>query len=416
MPPTGSTGFNPRLGTSLARPRPSRRGPKAEPGPGANTSFERPGTGSRRLAIDALVRIEQGGAYANLVLGPLLDRSELGPADRRFVTELVYGATRMKRACDHLVDRFLLNEVEPAVRAALRIGAYQLAYLDTPPHAALDATVGSVPRRARSVVNAVLRRVAKAPVTFPDTGTELSYPDWMVERLTNDLGHEPALAALKAMNQRATTTVRDDGYVQDPASALVATLVGPEPGDLVLDLCAAPGGKATALVGAGARVVAADRRHRRVRLTAGNAERLGASLAVVTADGTAPPFRAGVADRVLIDAPCSGLGSLRRRPDARWRIDADAPERLARLQADLVVAGYRLLRPGGVLTYSVCTLTTIESAGVLDAARVELAQSADRQPEVLALPPEPWQAQGPVALLLPADTDGMTLFQLRHPG
>ncbi|MCP5034583.1 MAG: hypothetical protein GY939_22500 [Actinomycetia bacterium] len=363
------------------------------------------------MAIEAMVRIDKGGAYANLILPEILERSDLSGPDRRFVTELVYGTTRMQRACDHLVDRFLLSDIEPVVRAALRIGAYQLAFLDTPPHAALDATVGAVSGRGRSVVNAVLRRVAKAPVEYPDQATKLSYPDWIIDRLSTDLGAEAAIAALEAMNRAATTTVRADGYIQDPASELVVDAVGAGPGDRVVDLCAAPGGKSTAMAAAGATVIASDRRPGRVRLTRTNATTVGAELGLVVADGTAPPFRPASVDRVLVDAPCSGLGSLRRRPDARWRIDADAPERLARLQTELTVAGFDLLRPGGVLTYSVCTLTAAESSGVLDAVLSRVTA------DLMVPAGEPWSTghDQRISMLLPAETDGMVLFQLGRP-
>jgi 16S rRNA (cytosine967-C5)-methyltransferase len=362
------------------------------------------------VAIEALVRIDEGGAYANLVLPELLRRSGLGPGDRHFVTELVYGTTRMRRACDHLVGRFVLGEVDPRVRAALRLGAYQIAFLRTPAHAAVAATVGAVGGRGRSVVNAVLRRVAGAPIEYPDRATELSYPDWIVDRLLADIGSDEALAALGAMNGPAGVTVRDDGYTQDAASQLVVRAVGAGPGELVIDLCAAPGGKATGLAGQGALVVAADIRPKRARLLAANAARLGAEVRPLVADGTRPPMRPGAADRVLVDAPCSGLGSLRRRADARWRIDRGAPERLARLQTDLVLAGLDLLRPGGTLTYSVCTLTTVESAGVL-AAVLERAPA-----KVVAPPGPPWRTSGGIATVLPLDTDGMMLFTLRAPG
>jgi 16S rRNA (cytosine967-C5)-methyltransferase len=368
------------------------------------------GAETRRRAIDALVRIDEGGAYANLVLPRVLEDRGLSQADRRFVTELVYGTTRMRRACDHLIDRFLLGEVEPPIRAALRVGTYQLAFLRTPTHAAVSATVGAVRGRGRSVVNAVLRRVADAEMEFPDRAIELSYPDWIVERLMTDLGPERTEAALMAMNQPAESVTRDDGYVQDRASQMVVEAMGAGPGDLVLDTCAAPGGKATSLAATGATVVAGDLRPGRVRLTAGNVTRLEADVALVVADGRHQPFRPGQADKVLVDAPCSGLGSLRRRADARWRIDADAPERLAELQVDLVLAGLELLRPGGQLTYSVCTLTSAESTGVLDTV---LERARNRvEATVLDPPGKPWSTDGRVAALLPGETDGMLLFRL----
>src|SRR5690606_34511483 len=179
------------------------------------------------------------GAYANLALAGALERSGLEPADRRFVTDLVYGTTRMRRACDHLVDRFLARPVEGRARNALRLGAYQLAFAGVPAHAAVSETVAAAPRPARGLVNAVLRRVAEAPVDWPDDATRLSVPDWVLDELTASLGRERALAALAAMNEPATVTEREDGYVQDPASQAVAGAVGARPGELGLDACAA---------------------------------------------------------------------------------------------------------------------------------------------------------------------------------
>ena len=325
--------------------------------------------GARRLALDALVRIDEEGAYANLVTNALLDRSDLSERDRHFVTELVYGTTRMRRACDHLVDRHRRGDVTPRVAAALRLGAYQLAFAEVAPHAAVDATVSATPKPARGLVNAVLRRVSAdvaAGPQWPDTATRLSYPDWVVTETERVLGAEAAHAALEAMNRPATTHVRDDGYVQDLASQAVVEAVAARDGETVLDLCAAPGGKATGMAAGGARVVAADRSEGRSRLVARNAERLGRTMPVVVADGTAAPFRAGRFDHVLVDAPCSGLGVLRRRPDARWRIDAGAPQRLADLQSALLAEAAPLVAPGGTLVYSVCTLTVAEGDGVVD--------------------------------------------------
>ena len=370
---------------------------------------------ARRTAIEALVRIDVDGAYANLVLPRLLAESRLGDRDRRFATELVYGTTRYRRACDWFIDRFALRELDPPVRAALRIGTYQLRVLATPPHAAVSATVDAAPRKARGFVNAILRKIVDAEDAWPSDAVRLSYPDWIVDRLTADLGPEDAHAALLSMNGAAGAVERADGYVQDPASQQVAEAVGARRGELILDLCAAPGGKATALARSGATVVAADARPARSGLVVANRDRLGlaaAALGVVTADGTAPPFRPGTFDRVLVDAPCSGLGSLRRRADARWRIDADAPERLARLQARLIEAAADLLRPGGLLVYSVCTLTAAETVGVVDPF---LAARPGWQAE--APPAAPWRPWGSGALLLPqaADTDGMALHRLRKP-
>jgi len=370
-------------------------------------------TTARRVAARALDRIEEG-AYANLVLPPLLAASGLSERDRAFATELVYGVTRMRRACDHLVDAFLVRPVEPEVRTALRLGAYQLTFLRTPAHAAVSATVDEVPQRVRGLVNAVLRHVATEPPPWPDDATRLSYPDWIVERLVADLGADAALGALEEMNQAARVTVRSDGYVQDEASQAVAALVGADRREVVADLCAAPGGKATGMARTGAAlVVASDASEARSRLVASNAARFGrGAVATVVADGRRPALRAGSLDRVLVDAPCSGLGVLRRRPDARWRIGADDVERLARLQQELVEGAVGTVRPGGVVVYSVCTLTLAETAGV-DRWLAVAHPSLDARPP----PGPPWAPLGRGARLLPqaAGTDGMYVLSLRRP-
>lgn len=367
---------------------------------------------ARAVALRTLARIDSEGAFANLALRHELDRSGLEQRDRAFATELVYGTTRQRRRLDHVVDRFLLRAVDPPVRAALRLGAYQLHELGTPPHAAVSATVEAVAdRKVRGLVNAVLRKVAGAPVeegTWPSEAVRLSYPDWIVDRLTADLGADLALAALAAMNEAAAATERDDGYTQDLASQWVAELVGAAAGERVADLCAAPGGKATALAAAGARVLAADRRRSRVGLVRDNAQRVrSAAIDLVVADATSPPLRPESFDRVLVDAPCSGLGTLRRRADARWRIDAEGVDRLADLQRSMLTAAAGLVRTGGLLVYSVCTLTTAEGPDV--------AASVPWPPE--PPPGEPWEPWGSGARLLPqaAGTDGMFLARWRRP-
>lgn len=386
---------------SKGAPRPTTASPE-EPGQAA----------SRKLAIEALVRIDEDQAYANLLLPAMLERSDLEPRDRAFVTNLVYGTTRMRRACDWLVDRFVMRDLDPETRAALRVGAFQLAFLDTPPHAAVGETVHAAPTRSRGLVNAVLRRVSEAPRDWPDEGTRLSYPDWIVQRLTEDLGREAAITALEKMNEPAEVTEREDGYIQDRASQMVAEAVDARPGDLVVDLCAAPGGKATALATTGALVIAVDRKRSRAKLVAGNAERLGLDrLPVLVADGAAPPLRPRSVDKILVDAPCTGLGALRRRADARWRVDPQAVTRLSEVQRGLVQAGADLLGPGGELTYSVCTLTTAESTEVADHF-----SSTRPEFEPLAIEGDRWQAWGSGVRILPQthDTDGMALFRWRR--
>lgn len=374
-------------------------------------------SGARRLAAEVLVRIERDGAYANLVLPAALERSALSARDRAFATDLVYGTTRRRASCDWLVGRYLLREdLDPKVRACLRLGAYQLGFTGVAAHAAVGETVAVAPRRARGLVNAVLRRVAaEGPREWPDEATRLSYPAWLVERLSRDLGTADALAALGAMNERPDVTRRADGYVQDQASQWVTEAVGGEPDERIADVCAAPGGKATGIAGTGAWVVAADVSPRRLGLVVENRERLGLEerLALVVADAEHPPFRRGTFDRVLLDAPCSGLGVLARRPDARWRVQPDAPARLGLLQAQLAEAAVGLVRPGGLFVYSVCTLTNDETVRVDE-------RLATRHPEMVnaAMPSAPWRPHGRGGLLLPqaGGTDGMFLLALRRDG
>lgn len=373
---------------------------------------------SRKVAYDVLRRIEQKGAFANLVLDSELKRSELGDQDRRFATQLVYGTTRMRRACDFLVDRFAMREVDPDVRTLLRLGAYQLHYLSTPDHAAVDATVSLASKKTRGFVNAILRKVATADVEWPSDAVRLSYPDWLVGHLVHDHGEVQALAMLERMNIEPSVHERSDGYVQDPASQWVCDAVDPAPDHLVLDVCAAPGGKATLLAAGGAVVVAADRSRNRTRLIVGNVKRTEASsVRALVADGTKPPYRPQSFDRVLIDAPCSGLGVLRRRADARWRIDAEAIERLTRLQARLIVAGAELVKPGGRLIYSVCTVTrveTVESARSIPDQFVPVSLS-----DTAAAAADRWRSWGDHGgFVLPQDhdTDGMSVFVWQHTG
>jgi 16S rRNA (cytosine967-C5)-methyltransferase len=367
---------------------------------------------ARRLAFDVLRRIERDGAFANLVLGPALASSGLSDADRRFATDLVYGTTRLRRACDALVDRFVTSPPDDATRTVLRLGAYQLAYAGVPPHAAVGETVALAPRRTKGFVNAVLRNVARNPVdemVWPSPGARLSYPDWIVDRLAMELGDE-ATPSLERMNEPPPVSERPDGYVQDRSSQWVAAAVGGGPGERVLDVCAAPGGKTTTIARNVAFVVGADRRASRVRLIRANADRLDVDVSLAVADGTSPPFRPSSFDAVLLDAPCSGLGALRRRADARWRIEQRDVEVLARLQGRLLAASARLVRPGGRLIYSVCTLTAQES----------IEHDTPDGFLIDADPPEDgvWRPYGQGWRVLPhdADTDGMVLIRYRRTG
>lgn len=398
------------------------------------------------MAASVLVRIDRG-AFANAALASALAGAGLDRRDASLVTELVYGTLRMRRACDWLVERWLSRRPPPEALAALRLGAYQLAFLGTPAHAAVSSAVAATPRRWSGMVNAVLRRVAEQVaagtggrgegrgegggegrgegIAWPDLATWLSYPDWIVALLEQDLGEQRARGALEAMNHPPRTPARADGYVQDLASQWVVEMLPPPPGGVVWDACAAPGGKWSALsalaalpalpalrgVGSqrGAPVVASDLRAARVRAMV---RRLGGGP-VVVADARNPPFRPASVGMVLVDAPCSGLGALRRRPDARWRLEPGDVDSLMALQRQLVAAAAAVLAPGGVLAYSVCTLTGAETLG-LD------RWAAEQLPEMEPLTTEavgPWEPWGRGRLLLPqsAGTDGMYLLLLRKP-
>jgi 16S rRNA (cytosine967-C5)-methyltransferase len=425
-------------------------------------------TSAREVARDVLVRVD-GGAYSNLVLPEALRRSGLGDRDRAFATDLVYSTLRAERRLDALLaphSRQPLDGLEPTVRSLLRLGAYQLLH-DVAPHAAVGETVAAAPRRARGFVNAVLRSLAGSGPPWPEPASEaesLSYPDWVLARLAADLGAVDARGALEAQNEPPLVTLRPnprrtdadslaaelaatgarvsrsallpdaiavrgagdpaalaavrDGRAtpQDAASQAVVALVGAGGGDRVLDVAAAPGGKATGLaerLDAGV-VVAVDAHAGRLARVRDAAARLGLEAVwPVLADGRALPVVEASVDRALVDAPCSGLGVLRRRPEARWRAGEPTPA-LVDLQVALVLGAAATLRLGGRLVYSVCTLTAAETTGV---AATVVARLGARF-RVGTPPGPPWRPAGAGARLLPQDagTDGMFVLVLERAG
>jgi 16S rRNA (cytosine967-C5)-methyltransferase len=425
---------------------------------------------SREAAFAALLRVEDG-AYSNVVLPAMLRDSGLDPRDRAFATELVYGTLRQQRALDYLLglsaDR-PLRELDTPTRVALRLGAYQLTR-NVSAHAAVGETVAITPRKARGYVNAVLRAVAGVGPDWPWPDGEsvaalavrLSYPDWIVEVLVAQFGladaraslevaNEPPPVALRVNPERASVqsvadklraagvevsagTLADGALLargmgdparlpavaqgwatpQDEASQAVAAILDPQPGDTIVDAAAAPGGKSTAIaerVGTRGRVVACDVHPGRIRLVASARDRLRLDRVLpVVADGRALPVRTACADRALVDAPCSGLGVLRRRAELRWRIRPGDLPGLVALQRDLLRDAARVVGPGGVVVYSVCTLTPEETTGVDAWAERELPQLVGGTP-----PGAPWRARGRGAVLLPHDagTDGMYVLRL----
>jgi 16S rRNA (cytosine967-C5)-methyltransferase len=278
----------------------------------------------------------------------------------------------------------------------LRVAVAELLYGRAPAHAVVDSAVESVKagrhRRAAGFVNGVLRAVVRGIQHVPDDDDpRLEYPEWLVGKLEGSWDAAEVTAFLAASLGDAPRQVRGrpgagtaetrpvdgirDAYewsldgdlakgfvVQDAASVAVGNAVPLEPGDLVLDVAAAPGGKAAHLHDRGARVVAADRHLRRV----GDASRRVPSVLWVVADGLRPPFATGVFDHVLLDAPCSGLGTMRRRPEVRYRVDQPATAEMGVRQRTLLDEALTLVRPGGTVTYSVCTVTPEETVQVVD--------------------------------------------------
>jgi 16S rRNA (cytosine967-C5)-methyltransferase len=301
------------------------------------------------------------------------------------------------RTLDHGIEtlgRRPVRKLDPPVRAALRTGAYQLAFMDAvPPHAAVHETVELVRaaglERAVPFTNAVMRRLAEGlPGLLGSLREETpaaaallhSYPDWIAEAWWRELGAGDARALMRAQNEPPEMAVRtadgpqvvdaiptewlESGYAwpQSRGSQLAGKAVGARPRERILDLCAAPGGKATQLAAAAAEVVAVEKHPGRARELEQNARRLGAELTVVNADALELPAGLAGFDRALVDAPCSGLGVLNVRPDLRWRA-----EPLPQLQLDLLRVATERVRPGGTITYAVCTIHRAETEDVVDA-------------------------------------------------
>ena len=392
------------------------------------------GPDARALAHEVLVQVETAAAFADVLLTHRLGRAELAVRDRALATELVYGTLVWQGRLDHHLRSLLhepLERLDPPVRAALRLGLFQLLMLDRiPAYAAVDASVRLSGRRASGLVNAVLRRAARAGragLALPDAtadpverlSVEWSHPRWLVERWIAELGHEDTTRLLAAndappdlsirTNRRRTTrealqaTLADAGIVARPgtyapdalvvsegahtlrdtkawrdglfsyqgeASQLVAALVDGPGLAHVLDVCAAPGGKTLAVAerlgDSGRRVVALDQNRVGLGRLPDEARRLGIEGVLrIVGDARELPFTRTF-DAVLVDAPCSGLGTLRRHPELKWRRRPDDIGRLAALQREIVASAAGLVRPGGLLVYAVCTRTREETVAVVD--------------------------------------------------
>jgi len=454
------------------------RSPRVKDGQKAPQLRRPPSDPARQAAYDVLTAVRERSAYANLVLPGLLRDRRLDARDAAFATELAYGTLRAQGQLDAVLQACVdrpLAQVDPPVLDVLRLGAYQLLRTRTPTHAAVSATV-DLARRVSTAgpaafCNAVLRKVAAKDLATwlaelaPADGLaavalESSHPRWIASAFRDALGGDLAetRAALLADDLRPQVhlvarrlpreelvalsggdpgpwsaravrlpegspgelaAVRDGrAGVQDEGSQLVALALAAAPLEgpdaRWLDVCAGPGGKAALLDELarerGATLLAVDVQPHRARLV-----RQAGVRAVVAADSRSLPVVPGTADRVLLDAPCSGLGALRRRPEARWRrTPADLPA-LTRLQRELMDSAVGALRPGGVLLYATCSPHLAETVvPVSDALRrhADLEQ-LDARP---LLPGVPDLGDGPAVQLWPHrhGTDAMYLALLRR--
>jgi 16S rRNA (cytosine967-C5)-methyltransferase len=389
---------------------------------------------SRQIAFDVLRRVEAEGAYASDLLHAGLG-ANVKPVDAALATELTLGVLRQRRLLDFLLERQLKKPAEKLdlpVALALRMGAYQLRFLEKiPARAAVNESVELVKRARKAsaapLVNAVLRRIAEDAKSPADRflppnvsaaerlGILHSHPTWIVERWLSGLGESRTIALLEANNRAPRLSCalsdadrRDEIFralekaglriqpgrlvknafavsggspsqteafragqisIQDEASQAVPLLLGVQPDDRVLDLCAAPGGKTPALVraaGSKGTVVAADLHAHRLRAMAAQFKRLGLTgVRLVDLDAAEPlPFRERF-DRILLDAPCSGTGTLARHPEIRWRL---RPEQLAEfhaLQVRMLRNALPHLASGGRLVYSTCSIEPEENEAVV---------------------------------------------------
>jgi 16S rRNA (cytosine967-C5)-methyltransferase len=408
------------VGTGRSRARSSRRAPRDT---------------SRRVALRVIRRVTERGAYSTLALAAELGRSRLSARDRAFAADLAYGTLRKLISIDRAVSSAAtrpLEGIDPEALALLRLGAYQLLFTRVPDHAAVSETVALAGPAHRGFVNAVLRTAASTPPVHPrmdeDEAVSLrtGLATWAVAELRRLLPQEEveeaaaALASPAALSLRvnrcrtkpeevvgrltaaglqvhrgrhhpdvlvvpSATPAKLPGFadgsfaVQDEASVLVAAALQVRAGERVLDVAAAPGGKAAHLACVGGRdgsLVAGDVRLARARLVRRTADRLGVRVTVLVQDARQPAVR-GPFDAVLVDAPCSGLGAARRRPELLWRPSKQAQAGLARLQVAMLVGAADLVSPGGRLVYSVCTFPRAETDA---AVRAFMGKRSDFEP------------------------------------
>jgi len=316
---------------------------------------------AREIAFRVLQRVH-GGGYAT----DLLRREAGDPRDLALAESITLGCLRYQAQLDHLIEHFSGRKqpkLDDVVRIALRMGIFQLRYLDRiPPHAAVTESVDLVKqahkRSAAGFVNAVLRKVNRSPIQWPDRATELSIPAWMLDRWEKQYRPQAAAIARAALEQPEAAINPETGRQQDPGAQSIVPLLDVQPGMTVLDLCAAPGNKTAQLLALGAHVVAADRYLKRLAEVPAEARR------VVLDAATSLPFSTKF-DRILVDAPCSGTGTLARNPEIKWRLRPGDFERFTGLQRKILENALRHLKPGGKLVYSTCSLEKEENEDIV---------------------------------------------------
>ena len=387
---------------------------------------------ARELVLDALRQWRASENFADAVLARLLRSSELAAPDRAFATELLYGTLRNLILLDFWIGRLRSEHLDHDARDLLRLGVYQLFFLETPEHAAVYETVKLAGPKRRSLVNAVLRSAVRRKAELARHADEqnlsvrTSHPSFLIDRWTKNFGAKNTTALCEWNNKPAViyarinqlkisvedflvasaryadrtpqrgvptnfarlTTIphnaldRGHCYIQDPSTAAAVVLLEAQPGEKVLDACAAPGGKTGYLAGMmknRGEIIACDRDSARIRTLRDNLERLGATNArFIEHDWTsgAPPLQNDVVsefDRILVDAPCSNTGVMRRRVDVRWRLKPKDFSRMRDEQLRILRATVPLLKVGGTAVYSTCSLEPEENDEVVKAITQEFS-------------------------------------------
>jgi 16S rRNA (cytosine967-C5)-methyltransferase len=383
---------------------------------------------ARRIALEALRTWQKGNRFADSIISQSLDDADLTRPDRAFVLELFYGVLRNLTLLDFWISCVRASRIDDNIRDILRLGLYQLFLLETAQYAAVFETVALAPKRQRGVANGVLRAAAREREELLTRGNaqplviRRSHPQFLVARWQQHFGDKNTEELCKWDNlpppiygrinrlkidpkiflqlypdsrvlvgspdfvefDELATKALDAGhcYVQDPSTALACQLLDPKPGEKILDACAAPGGKTSYIAGLmqnqGA-IVACDRDPERLKTLKDNIARLDARIIhAVHHDWRRDPVQREIGsvaafDRILVDAPCTNTGVMRRRVDLRWRLRPEDFTRMANEQFIITRAAIRLLKPGGVLVYSTCSLEPEENEEIVHRLVAEMS-------------------------------------------